>query len=324
MTSNSTDHILLYNRADMMIVYGLFIISVCTAISLSIFITILVGSIRSLRNIPNLLVTNTCMATICTMIIVTSNMSMYVFEISLTDQYCRLLGYLNYSCLTMVAYSYLIQSLSRLFFTNFSNYRWLLTGKAHLVLIIVQNTISYLFPLPSLLTNDIVYRPLAMCLIPMAYLKHIVYFFATTYISPLLVVILIHLKIHHQVRQSSKRMANRDRQINKRDLRLTKIVLLLFVIFLLAGFPGIIYVMIIKLTYWDSEAMYEFTIASVAIAMSIEKISLLFLNMEIRNTIRRRFRKLFSMRVSQIEPFTLQQMTMTIQHRGVSILTPVH
>ena len=217
-------------------------------------------------------------------------------ETLLSDWMCRVQAYLSYASITMVGYSYLIQSISRLFFTVSPTDRAMLSSSAHIIMVLVQMVISFIIPLPSLVTQDIGYRPLSMCVIPMRFIIHVGYFFASSYFVPLFTVIVIYVIIYRRVKASSRAIANRSGS-NKRDLQLVRNILFLFMIFLLSGFPGIIYVVASKFTSLRSQGFYLFTLVSPAIASVIEKIFLIVLNRELRTETRKRLRRVFGGRL---------------------------
>ena len=313
MLSNSTDLLPLNSLPDVIVVYSLFLISVSATILLSVYIISIIHFTKTLRSPANLLVSNTCLATIFYTIIVSINITCFIMEIVLSDWVCRAQAYLSYVSLTLVAYSYVIQSVSRHFFTVLSRHRALRNYHAHILLVASGIVLSLVIPLPSLVTRDIGYRLRSMCLIPSRYIIHLAYFFASSYFVPLFTVIFIYVIIYRRVKSSSRTVENRSRS-NKRDLQLARNILILFMIFLISGLPGVTYILILKTTSWDSQGLYVLTLAATALASMVEKTSLIVLNRELRAETRKKLRRLCGDRLfggTQVEPFTIGPATLT-------------
>ena len=287
MSANPTN-ISLVNLVDVTIVYGAFVLSAFISIFLSIFIVTMIVCVKALHHPANLLVCNTCLASILYVIITSLNISCYYLQIVLSDWSCRIQAYLIYTCLTIVAYSYLIQGISRLFFTVLSRYRNMLGYRSHAGLIVAQMLVSLLIPLPSLITTDVVYRPLSMCFIPVKYTIHVAYSFASSYFVPLFTLVFVYRLIYRRVKLSSQLVQNTVRS-TKRDLELARNILILFMIFLLAGFPSLIYIAVSSITGLDLLGFYTFILGSTVMAIAIEKTSLLLLNKDIRRETTKRF-----------------------------------
>ncbi|CAF1500731.1 unnamed protein product, partial [Adineta ricciae] len=180
----------------------------------------------------------------------------------------------------MLSHSYAIQGISRLLFIVFHTHRRLFNRKYHLIFILSHIIISFLITLPSLLTHDIKFRPLHICLIPAVNILHVSYFFVTTYFTPLLIVIIIYGIIYYRVTQSSIAVRHSTHP-SKRDLDLIRNILILLIIFLMAGVPSIVYIILSARNAKLSYAFYMFTIVATSIAALMEKVCLLFLNKEI-------------------------------------------
>lgn len=312
MSSNaSTELLLLYQMTDMIIVYSILVLSGCLSIVLAMFIIVMITRTKTLHSPANLLVLNTSVATISLVIICFINVSYFFTETVLTDAECRIQAYITYVFLTLTAYSYVIQSISRLFFTVFPQYRSMLSYKSHLLLILSEICGSFLIPLPSLVTRDVTYRPLSICLIPMKYILHVAYFFLSSYFIPLFVVIAVYLIIHRRVRLSSRLLHQASRS-SRRDLELTRNILILFTIFLLAGFPAFIYVLVAKITSLPLMSFYMFTVSSTCLAAAIEKYTVIVLNRELRRETRKRFGvylPCYRMNRTGVQTFTMAAMT---------------
>jgi len=221
------------------------------------------------------------------------NTSLFYFEIHMSDWWCRIQAYLNYTTLNLVAYSYFIQALFRLFCTVFYRHRFLLNYKFHIILIICQIFISFILPLPSIIRKDIIFRPRKLCLIPMKHIFHLSYFVASTYFILLFLCIIIYTIIYREVTRST--LANRQiTRATRRDVKLTRNILIMFMIYSFAGVPGTIYIVISSANSGKpvTSAWYMFVMTTSPISTLIEKISVIFLNKEIKKALRNVLNKL--------------------------------
>ncbi|CAF1226587.1 unnamed protein product [Adineta steineri] len=218
-------------------------------------------------------------------------------ETILSDWYCRILAYLGYVSLTMISYSYILQGLSRLFFIVFHKNRKFLTYKYYISLIIVEIFLSFLLFLPILITRDIVFRPLHLCLIPAKNSLHIGYFLIVAYFTPFLIIIIIYGIIYYRVIKSSIAVRHSS-HLTKRELELIRNILILLFIFLLAGIPSLIYIIISSKVTLTSHGIYMFIIMTPTIASVIEKICFIYLNKDIWKEIKKFSNKMHPNRVT--------------------------
>jgi hypothetical protein len=285
MSVNVTS-IRLTSLTDVTIVFSLFVTCVFICIILSIIIMFLIIFKKNLHSPMNLLVCKTCLDTIIYVIITIINTSFFYFEIRISDWWCEIQAYLNYATLNLVAYSYFIQALSRLFFTVLYKYRFLLNYKSHIILIICQTSISFILPLPNMINVDILYRPRKLCLIPMKHIFRIIYFLASTYFILLFSLIIIYTIIYRQVTRSTS-VTRQLAHGNRRDIQLIRHILIIFMIYSFAGTPAFIYTIksTTKTIRTVSYARYMFVMAASPLSTLIEKISLIFLNTEIKKAL---------------------------------------
>ena len=226
----------LNNLVDVNVVFSIFIVTVFISIFLSFFIIFLILFIKTLHSPSNLLICHTCFATILYVTITTIKICLFYMESIFSDWWCRILAYLGYTALIMTVYSYVIQGLSRLFFIIFYNHRHLLQYKSHIIIIVCQVFISFIIPLPSLITKDVVFRESTICYIRSEKLIHIAgYSFISTFVILFFIIIIIYGVIYCRVIQSST-TTRQSSQASKRDLALIKNILILFMFFFLLEF----------------------------------------------------------------------------------------
>ena len=266
---------------DVRIVFILFLVLMIMALVLSHLVLLLILFNKTLHSPANLLICNTCLATILFSIIITIKMFIFYMELIITDESCRILAYFGYSFLQMVSYSYVVQALSRLSFVIFHQHQHLLHYTFHFILIICQTLFSFLTVLSSLVTKDILFRPQLMCYVPSTRAGHTYTILLTSFIIPFCSIIIIYAIIYCRVIRSSAVLRQSSHEA-KRDLLLLRNILILFLIFLSAGIPWIIYSILTYTTKSSSIALYLMPILATVFAAVLEKICLIFLNHDIR------------------------------------------
>lgn len=282
MPTNLTN-IKLTSHTDVTVVFSLFLTCVSISIILSFGIILLIIFTKPLHSSMNLLVCNTCLDTILYIIMTIINMSLFYFEIRMSNWRCRIQAYLHYVALNLVAYSYFIQALSRLFYTVFYKKRFLLNYKSHIILIICQTIFSFILSLPSIVTKDIIYRPRKLCLIPMKHIYHVCLFLISVYGILLFSFIIIYTIIYRKVTRSTS-ITRRS----SRDIELIRNIFIMFMIYASAGAPGVIYTVVSSINNRRTipSALYMLIMAATPMATLVEKISLIYLNKEIRKGLR--------------------------------------
>ncbi|CAF0779749.1 unnamed protein product [Adineta ricciae] len=254
------------------------------AVFISIFVPILAYRTKPrLHTVRHLLICNTCVASILYCIVQTINYAFLIFLQSETsDVGCRWRGYFAYLSIAAVAYSYLIQAISRFFISILSGqYRWLTTFKTHYILILLQWVTIVVIPLPSILTNDIYYRPSSLCWVPLKKLIHVIYSYSAYYIVPTSSVCIIYIFIFYRVKKFSHRSCTFARPTNKekRDLELLRNIMALLFIYLLGGTPSILFVIT------ASKPIYLLSLVTMSLSVAIEKISMIMLDRDIRQAV---------------------------------------
>jgi uncharacterized membrane protein len=118
-----------------------------------------------LHTCRHLLMCNSSVAWILSCAIISVNYIHLIFLPSQTsDISCRGRGYLAYMSIAAVTYAYLIQSISRLFFSlPSSKHAALLTFRTHLILIGLNWLTAVVIPLSTIITTDIRFIPGSVC-----------------------------------------------------------------------------------------------------------------------------------------------------------------
>nr|ACC43931.1 7 transmembrane receptor (rhodopsin family) C [Philodina roseola] len=251
------------------------------AISISIMILILVRRSKPrLHTVRHLLICNTSIASILYCISQSLN---YVFLIFLrsdtSDMSCRIRGYISYLSMCAVIYSFLIQSVSRLFISLYSSsHKWLTTFRAHYVLILIQWIAVILIPLPALVTTDIRYRPTSMCFVALRFFAHVVYTYVAYYTIPALTICLIYVYIFIRVKKASRRAQITIRSTNssKRDLEVLRNIFIYLIIYLSGGIPSILFLLT------TNRIIFLISMVTISLAVAIEKVMTLLMDRDMR------------------------------------------
>ncbi|UJR10479.1 hypothetical protein I4U23_014683 [Adineta vaga] len=273
-----------------------------------VLIIFLIVITPQLHSPTNLFVSSTCLSTLIYLVISTINSFFLYTESISTDWSCRIRAYLYYVSLNLVIYSYVIQAVSRLFWTVLYKYRYLLTMKLHLYLLITKIIISIFLPLSSLITDHVIFRPFKFCVIAMKYTIHVFYLLSMGFIIPLIIITILYTIIYRYIIRSTtnfRRLSHRT----KRDAELARNILILLGIFLLGGFPTVIYIIISNKTESSvSAGLFLLAITAPSVAVASEKIVTIVLNKEIRKALIARWEIWFpTCRLSstRIQPLTL-------------------
>jgi hypothetical protein len=217
-------------------------------------------------------------------VIINNNYGFLIFaQWQTNDMSCRWRAYFGYAGVAGVIYSYLIQAVSRFFFSILSTkYRWLTTFKTHYILISIQWLVVFLITLPAVITKDIYFIPNVLCWVPLKCKLHLAYTAFAYYIIPVIVIILIYLYIYYSIRRTRR---NATATINstvgqKRDLELLRNILVLLSIYLCSGFITLLFFMTsIKL-------IYLINFVYMAASLIVEKVCAIVLDRECRQAIK--------------------------------------
>ena len=236
---------------------------------------------------PHLLVFNTCVASIFYCIVQCNNYIYLLFiKWDTRDISCRWRGYFAYMSIVAFTYSYLLQAVSRLFFCLLSTrYRWLISFKTHIVLILVKWIIALVAPVPAIITKDIYFRPDFLCWVPMESLLHVTYTLLTFSLLPIILVIAIYITLYVRIKRSGNNACIQQKSSRRqnRDLKVLRNIIILFSIYILGGVASVLYI------FTKIELFYSMSIVFITLSVAIEKAAFILLDQEIRNT----FKKLF-------------------------------
>ncbi|UJR08995.1 hypothetical protein I4U23_013245 [Adineta vaga] len=257
----------------------------CILVAFMIACTILtlIICIKRLHTVTHLLICNGSIALIFYCFVQSINYIYLAFIPWETDDIsCRWRGFFGYMTVAAIVYSYFIQAISRFFISILARkYRWLTTFKIHFILIFIHWFIVILVPLPALLTNDIRYRPDALCWVPKEYTLHVAYTAIAYYLIPTIIIFIIYIYIYVRIKRRRHSIFVIQRKIRShRDLEVLYNIMILFSIYIFGALPIILF-MLTKI-----DLFYSIGIISVSLALAIEKGATLIIDRDIRNIIK--------------------------------------
>lgn len=254
------------------------------AVSISLAVMIIIKRSKPrLHTVRHLLMCNTCIASIFYCITQTINFIFLIFiPWETSDQRCRWRGYFGYMSIAASIYSYLLQAISRFFFSAYAmKYNWLTTFKTHYVLIALQWLAVILLASPAIITHDIFFRPGLLCWVPFKQTLHVGYTVFVYYLIPVLLIIIIYIRIYRRVRKARKHAQTVLNMTNdKRDLEVLRNVLILLTIYITGGIPTIIFLLT------SVEIFYLMGLTTFILTVAIEKICTMILDRDLRQTIK--------------------------------------
>jgi hypothetical protein len=271
------------------LIYSVYAISFLIVLSISIVIFHLTLTVEKLKTFSNLLICNTCLISLFYSLTTFLQVFMVVFTpLHPTGKdsrlFCVVRAYLAVVSTTLLSSSFLLQALSRLFHSVFHTYRrYLLTWKFHYFLIVVQWAVGFLTPITILINHkDVIYQRSIFCTIELKHTLHLYYIYSTEYLIPALAIILIYITIVYRLNYYSS--PSKQRHSNPiREAKLLNNILIFIAIFILGGLPSVIYICLMAPKRILSIHFFMLTLVSIPLAVAIEKVSVLWLNIPFRN-----------------------------------------
>lgn len=266
------------------------------------FTTVFVVCINRQRHtISNLLTCDTALAII--LFYINNLISIgYSFRHNWNDYQpgCILRGYIFVTSCTALCYSYLIQAISRLFFTIFYKNKKLQTKRIHYLMIFINWILAFLIAIPPIYLNGYILEIESHLCIPTTKIfSSTIYIIFSVYLLPLISIGIIYSIIYFNAHQSKRRIINSMIQTNlilpnyKREFKIMKNILILLGILACAGTPYIIVVFWqITQSQLPPESFYLLIINCIYIFASFMMIALFFMNHDIRKVTKNYLKKI--------------------------------
>jgi hypothetical protein len=284
---NSTE--IFPSLVSIIFIYSVYAISFLIVLLISIVIFYLTLTVKNLRTFSNLLICNTCVISLfysCTTFLQVFMIVFTPFHPIGKDSrlFCIIRAYLTVVSTTLLSSSFLLQALSRLFYSVFhAHRRCLLTWKFHYFLIAIQWMMGFLTPITILIKHkDVMYRTSVFCTIELSHTLHLYYLYSTEYIIPVLFILLIYITIVYRLNYYSSLFKPRHSSPT-REAKLLKNILIFVGIFTFGGLPSVIYTCLLAPQRILSIHFFILTLVSIPLAIAMEKMSVLWLNTPFRN-----------------------------------------
>ena len=236
-----------------------------------------------LHTVRHLLMCNTSIASIFYCIVQTNN---YIFLIFIpretSDVGCHWRAYFAYVSIAANIYSYLVQAVSRFFFSVLSNkHRWLTTFKPHYVLIATQWIVVFVIALPAVVTSDIYFRPGLLCWVPLKYTLHLTYAGVAYCVAPITVIVGIYIFIYYRIRQARRQATILVNNGNdKRDLEVLRNIVILLGIYVTGIIPTLLFIAT------RQDFLYLAGFVTFSLVVMIEKIFTIWLDRELHQVVK--------------------------------------
>ena len=271
------------------LIYSIYTISFLIVLSVSIIIFHLTLTIEKLQTQPNLLICNTCVISLfylCTIFLQVFMVFLAPLHSIGKDSrlFCIIRAYLTAVSTTLLSWSFLLQALSRLFHIIFHFHRRShSTWNFHYMLIAIQWIMGFLTPITILIRHDdVIYQRGIFCTIELNNTLHLYYLYSTEYLIPVLVILLIYITSVYQVNHYSTPSTHRHPSPAREHKLLNKIIIFVG-IFTFGGLPSIIYICLMVPHRILSIHFFILTLISIPLAISIEKLSALWLTTPLRH-----------------------------------------
>lgn len=269
------------------------------AVIISIIILMLVCTTKQLHTVTHCLICNTCISSILYCVVQCIN---YIYLLFIpwetSDESCRWRGYFGYMSIVAIVYSYLLQAVSRYFIAILSmQYRWLVSIKITVYLIVMGWICVILVPLPALLTKDIYFRKGFLCWVPRTSMLHIIYTIFAYYAVPIAFIVCIYgwlyIRIHYLLNNVAIQVTQRRKN---RDLEVFRNLVILLGIYILGAVPSGLYALT------NVEIFYAISIVTLSMCVTVEKLVSLYIDRDIRHVCK----KVFCRFKPQIAPYVAQ------------------
>lgn len=271
------------------LIYSVYMISFVIVLSISIVIFHLTLTVPKLKTFSNLLICNTSIMNLFYSLTTFLQVFMVVFSpLHSTGKdsrlFCIVRAYLTVASATLLSSSFLLQALNRLFHSVFPTHRrCLLTWKFHYLLIAIQWAVGFLTPITILIYHEnVIYQRGIFCTIELNHTLHLYYLYSMEYLIPVLAILLIYITIVYRLNYYSA--PSRQRHSSPaREVKLLNNILIFVAIFAFGGLPSIIYTFLLTPKRILSIHFFILTLVTIPIAIAMEKMSVLWLNIPLRN-----------------------------------------
>jgi hypothetical protein len=248
------------------------IICVIFAIILATFFLIVIILDKTCHTVPVILVANSYLAAcVCGSIV----LSMLVFtlhndlkQIQYRDSLCVFRGFMGYTVCFAQNYSYLLQAICRCISVIYPNRLFWQSARFQIFLICLTWILSFLCPIPYVLTGEITYDiNNQVCQLPLRLSLLTIYNVICVYLTPVFLTMLIYLILVRYVGAMNKRVTPANILLRaRRELKMIRRIVILFMGVATIGFP---YTLFVFISFFKDPPKYHFRIAVIFFDISL-------------------------------------------------------
>ena len=249
---------------------------------------------RTCRTVNNLLICNT--STICmTYCINNIIVSIYGYreDWAFRQPVCSFRAYCGTASCICICYSYLIQAISRLFFTIFFKYKYLVTFRSHVYLVALNWILGVTISTgPFFLDKGFMFENESrLCTVTTHKLWSSVYIIGNGFLVPVLISTVIYGVIWYRAYRSSRRVVpSRSDTITshmstgRRDIKIVRNMIMIMAVFMSGGIPFLILVVwnIIQPNKPPPSALYLTSNTTISLAVALTVTVLMVLNHQMK------------------------------------------
>ncbi|CAF1271175.1 unnamed protein product [Rotaria sp. Silwood1] len=234
------------------------------------FLAIIIMS-RTCRTVPLMLVGNSCLAAIifeCTML----SMALFTLQNDIKqnvfqDLLCIFRGYMGYVTCFLQNYSYALQAIYRYISVVYpARVSWQ-SARFQASLIGIKWIFSIVYPLPLLLTGEIIYNvDNQICQVQLRLSPIMIYTTLCIYMIPITIIMLVYFKLFRYVHEMSKHVTPTNTLFHaRRELEMVRRIVFLVIILIILGLP---YMIFILMSFVTIPPKYHFRIAYLFVDIS--------------------------------------------------------
>lgn len=223
-------------------------------------------------------------------------------QIQIPDAFCSFRFYMGVASCTAFNFSFLLQAMYRYFIVVYP--RWFIwqSGRFQFLLIILTWIFSYIWPIPLLIMNEVIYNPNnQICQLFLRLSFSIIYMTCCAYAIPMLIVMYIYFILVRYVRDMSTHVSSTNVVVRaQKHLTMVRRIVIIIALLVILGLP---YTSFIVMSFFTAPPKYHFRIAFIFIDISLACVILILFKFTkgLKLSIINRIRKASNFAIATIE-----------------------
>lgn len=245
--------------------------SICIVLLATSFLLLILLD-KALHTVSMMLVANSCLTALLTGCSVLS-MSAFTLgndlaHIQHADVQCTVRAYIGYVSYAQLNCSFFLQAMHQYILVVYPTRLFWQSARCQAFAIVLTWIYGYVYLMPCLLTNGILYNPdNQICQIPLQLSFFVIYGAIAGYTLPISLVICIYFKLVRYVREMSSHVSCSNRFVHvQRDVKVVRRTVIIVTILIAVCFP---YTLIMIMSFFNYTLKYHFRIAYVFVDASI-------------------------------------------------------